>query len=152
MNYNELLQTAESLLSEQPTTVSLLANASAYLFEMLDNLNWVGFYLYDGTTLHVGPFQGRVACATIALGSGVCGEAAQLNKTIMIADVLNHDNHIACDANSRSETVIPMFINNHLYGVLDIDSPILNRFDEALVFFLEDFTKILIKQLTKLTL
>ncbi len=152
MNYNELLETAKSLLEEQPTAISLLSNASAFLNDVLDNLNWVGFYLYDGEVLHVGPFQGQVACATIALGSGVCGEAAKKNMTMVIPDVINHDNHIACDANSRSETVVPLFLNGKLYGVLDIDSPVLNRFDEALVEFLEDFSKIVLKRLTNYTL
>ncbi len=152
MNYNEFLETAESLLNEQPTAISLLANASAYLYEILDELNWVGFYLFDGHVLNVGPFQGRVACATIKLGEGVCGESAKKNETMVIADVLNHANHIACDANSRSETVVPLYLGSELYGVLDIDSPVLNRFDDTLVGFLEDFSQIIIKQLTKHTL
>ncbi len=152
MNYNELLQTAKSLLQEQPTPISLLANASAFIHETIPNLNWSGFYIFDGAQLHVGPFQGRVACATIALGSGVCGESAQTNQTRVIQDVLNYHNHIACDANSRSEAVIPLYLGDSLYGVLDVDSPLLNRFNEALVTFLEDFSKIIIKRLTKLTL
>lgn len=152
MNYDELLQTAHALLNEQPTPISLLANASAFLNDVLSELNWVGFYIYDGKQLNVGPFQGHVACATILLGSGVCGEAALKNQTMVIPNVLEHTNHIACDANSRSETVVPLYLDQQLYGVLDIDSPIFNRFDEALVSFLEDFSKIIIKSLTKLTL
>jgi len=152
MNYNELLQTADALLNEQPTPISLLSNASAFLNDTIKDLNWAGFYIYDGQVLQVGPFQGHVACSTIPLGSGVCGEAAIKNITMVIADVLSHDNHIACDANSRSETVVPLYLEQNLYGVLDIDSPIFNRFDEALVRFLEDFAQIIIKRLTKLTL
>ena len=152
MNYLELLQTADALLSEQPTSISLMANASAFLHDTISDLNWVGFYLYDGNKLHVGPFQGHVACATIALGSGVCGEAAKNNKTMVVADVLRHDNHIACDANSRSEVVVPLMIHQKLYGVLDVDSSLFNRFDEALVAFLEEFAKIVLKQLTNLNL
>lgn len=152
MNYKQLLETAENLLSDQPTAISLLANASAFLFEVIEDLNWAGFYLYDNKQLHVGPFQGKIACATIALGSGVCGEAALNNQTMIIPDVLAYDNHIACDVNSRSEIVIPLHINNQLYGVLDIDSPLKNRFDEDLSSFLKDFSQTLIKTLTKLTL
>ena len=152
MNYNELLLTADALLNEQPTPISLLANASAFIKDMIPDLNWAGFYIYDGNMLQVGPFQGHVACATIALGSGVCGESAQKNITMVIPDVLAHANHIACDANSRSETVVPLYLGDQLYGVLDIDSPLFNRFDEALVRFLEDFSKIVIKRLTNFTL
>ena len=152
MNYKELLETAESLLLEQPTNISLLANASAFLHDVIPDLKWSGFYLFDGKNLNVGPFQGHVACATIALGEGVCGEAARNNKTMVIPNVLTHNNHIACDANSRSEVVIPLYINKKLYGVLDIDSPLFNRFDEALVAFLEDFSKIILKRLTNTTL
>jgi GAF domain-containing protein len=148
MKYEELLQTAHALLSDQPTEISLLANASAFLNEVLTEMNWIGFYIYDKKVLNVGPFQGKVACATIPLGKGVCGEAAQNNQTMYVEDVLSYSNHIACDSNSRSEVVVPMYINNTLYGVLDIDSPIFKRFDEALIKFLEDFTLILIKQLT----
>ncbi len=148
MNYNELLQTAEGLLQVQPSRISLLANASAFLNEVLDNMNWIGFYLYNGTQLNVGPFQGRVACSEIALGKGVCGEAAQNNETMYVDNVLEHSNHIACDSNSRSEVVIPIYVNNGLYGVLDVDSPLIARFDSALISFLEKFVEILEKQLT----
>jgi len=151
MKYEELLQTTESLLNDQPTEISLLANASAFLNEVLSEMNWIGFYIYDGKVLNVGPFQGRVACATISLGKGVCGESALQNKTMCVDDVLSYSNHIACDANSRSEVVVPMYVNNTLYGVLDIDSPIFKRFDQALIAFLEDFAQILIKQLTFMT-
>jgi len=148
MNYKEILESANALLESQPSEISLLANASAFLNEVLDNMNWMGFYLYNGKHLTVGPFQGKIACAKIELGSGVCGQAAKENKTLYISDVLNHDNHIACDPNSRSEVVVPIYINNQLYGVLDIDSPLLDRFDDALINFLKDFTQIVIKQLT----
>jgi len=152
MNYNELLETAEGLLQGQPSKISLLANASAFLNEVLDQMNWIGFYLYNGKQLNVGPFQGRVACAEIALGRGVCGEAAVKNETLYVKNVLEHENHIACDPNSRSEVVVPIYINDELYGVLDIDSPIINRFDEDLISFLKNFVEILIKQLTFITL
>lgn len=145
MKYDELLQSAEGLLNIQPNTTSILANASAFLMEAFEELNWVGFYLYDGTLLTVGPFQGKVACSIIELGKGVCGEAASLRKTRIVDDVLNYDNHIACDSNSRSEVVVPIIINNQLFGVLDVDSPILNRFDSETVSFLEQFVNLLVK-------
>ena len=147
MNYNELLETAKSLLSEQPTPISLLANASAFLHDVIADLNWAGFYLFDGDALHVGPFQGHVACATIQLGQGVCGEAALKRKTMVIGNVLTHDNHIACDTNSRSEVVIPLFLKEKLYGVLDIDSPEVGRFSEideqGLTFLMSEVEKLL---------
>ncbi|PKK96239.1 MAG: diguanylate cyclase, partial [Tenericutes bacterium HGW-Tenericutes-3] len=117
MKYKELLQSAEGLLSVQPNQIALLANASAFLMSSFDQLNWVGFYLYDGKRLNVGPFQGNVACATIEIGKGVCGEAAETRKTRIVDDVLNYDNHIACDSNSRSEVVIPIILNGNLFGV-----------------------------------
>lgn len=149
MKKHELLKTAEALLLEQPNELSLLANASAFIFETFDELNWAGFYLWDGKQLTVGPFQGKVACSTIPLGKGVCGEAAQRQITMVIQDVHQHANHIACDANSQSEVVVPIFIKGKLYGVLDIDSPIINRFDPQLVSFFEDFVRLLVKTIDK---
>lgn len=136
---------AQSLLSDQPTDLSRLANASAFLYASIENINWVGFYLFDGKNLTVGPFQGNVACAFIPMGKGVCGEAAKTSKTQVVDDVLRHENHIACDANSRSEVVIPLIGMKGLYGVLDIDSPIKARFDQETVRFLEAFALILMK-------
>ncbi len=145
MKSNELLQSAEGLFQIQPNTTSILSNASAFLMDALNQLNWVGFYLFDGQKLTVGPFQGKVACSTIELGKGVCGEAASLRQTVVVEDVLNYDNHIACDSNSRSEVVIPIIIKNQLFGVLDVDSPIIKRFDTQTVSFLEQFTQLLVK-------
>ena len=145
MKSTELLQSAQALLQIQPNSTSVLANASAFLMESLDHLNWVGFYLFDGKKLNVGPFQGKVACSTIALGKGVCGEAALTQKTLVVDDVQSYQNHIACDSNSKSEVVVPIFIKGRLFGVLDVDSPTFNRFDQETVQFLEEFTKLLIK-------
>lgn len=145
MKNKELLESAQALLEIQPNNLSILSNASAFLKESLDDLNWIGFYLYDGQKLTIGPFQGKVACSTIEIGKGVCGEAALFKKTMVVDDVLNYQNHIACDSNSRSEAVIPIFIKNTLYGVLDADSPIFNRFDQATVTFLEEFRDLLVK-------
>ncbi|MBE0700241.1 MAG: GAF domain-containing protein, partial [Acholeplasmataceae bacterium] len=128
-----------------PNQMARLSNASAFLNETLNQLNWVGFYLYDGHQLTVGPFQGKVACSTIPLGKGICGEAALMMKTRVVDDVLSYENHIACDANSRSEVVVPIIINDRLFGVLDVDSPVENRFDPATVGFLEQFIVLLSK-------
>jgi len=145
----ELLKTAEALLLEQPNELARLSNASAFIFETFDRLNWAGFYLWDGKQLTVGPFQGKVACSTIPLGKGVCGEAAQRNMTMVVKDVHQHANHIACDANSQSEVVVPIFIKGKLYGVLDIDSPVIDRFDSELVAFFEHFVQLLVKTIDK---
>lgn len=152
MKNNVLLETAAALLESQPNRISLLSNAAAFLNDHFDQINWVGFYLYNGKILTVGPFQGKVACSEIELGKGVCGEAALLRKTLVIKDVLSHSNHIACDENSKSEVVVPIYINNELFGVLDCDAPIFDRFDDAIVSFFEDFVELLIKQLTITTL
>ncbi len=145
MKNTELLQTAEGLLQIQPNQLAIMSNASAFLMSSLEKLNWVGFYLYDGENLNVGPFQGNVACATIELGKGICGESAVSLKTMVVDDVINYNNHIACDSNSRSEVVIPILIKDQLFGVLDVDSPILDRFDLQTVDFLEQFVKLLVK-------
>ncbi|MFA5471189.1 MAG: GAF domain-containing protein [Acholeplasmataceae bacterium] len=145
MKKQEYIELAKSLLETQPNQIALLSNASAFINDTVDNLNWAGFYLYDGKKLTVGPFQGKAACSTIELGKGVCGEAALKKTTLVVDDVLSHDNHIACDANSRSEVVVPIFINDKLFGVLDVDSPVKNRFDQELVDFFEAFVDLLTK-------
>ena len=149
MNKQEILETARILLEEQPNEIAILSNASAFLNDTFDRINWAGFYLWDGHQLTVGPFQGHVACSTIPLGKGVCGEAAQKKMTMVIKDVHKHPNHIACDANSHSEVVVPIFIKNALYGVLDIDSPVVDRFDKEIVSFFEDFVGLLVKTIDK---
>jgi L-methionine (R)-S-oxide reductase len=145
MKKQEYIELAKSLLESQPNQIALLSNATAFINDTVDQLNWAGFYLYDGKNLTVGPFQGKVACSTIALGKGVCGESALLRKTMVVDDVLSYDNHIACDANSRSEVVVPIIINDKLFGVLDVDSPVKNRFDQELVEFFEAFVDLLVK-------
>jgi GAF domain-containing protein len=149
MKKHDLLEVAKLLLEEQPNELAVLSNASAFIHDTIDQLNWAGFYLWDGKQLTVGPFQGRVACSTIPLGKGVCGEAALNKQTLVIKDVHSHENHITCDANSRSEVVVPIFIKNRLYGVLDIDAPIVDRFDDELVDFFEHFVELLVKVIDK---
>ena len=111
--------------------ISNLANASALLFHTLEGLNWAGFYLYKEGALLLVPFQGKTACTKIPMGKGVCGTAAERGETIVVPDVHAFPGHIACDGDSNSEIVIPLYLRGSLYGVLDIDSPLLDRFSEA---------------------
>ena len=128
--YNDLIMQLEPLLEDAPTQISQLANTSALLNVYLENINWVGFYLYDKNQLVLGPFQGLPACTRIAMGKGVCGTSAIKQKVIRVEDVHLFPGHIACDGASESEIVLPIIINNELFGVLDIDAPIKNRFSE----------------------
>ena len=126
--YPLLVQQLQSITENVPHKIANLANTSALLWEALDNLNWVGFYLREGDTLILGPFQGKVACIEIPIGRGVCGTAAARGETVRVEDVHAFPGHIACDSASNSEIVIPLFRNGEVVGVLDIDSPILARF------------------------
>ncbi len=130
-SWQRLAQQAEGLLSVSSNRISNAANLSALLYQELPDISWVGFYFLQGETLMVGPFQGKPACVSIGLGKGVCGSAALSGETIRVADVDTFDGHIACDANARSEIVVPLFIRGELLGVLDVDSTLLNRFSEA---------------------
>lgn len=129
-HYTQLLSQVKSLIEGEPDLIANLANVSALLFNGLDDVNWAGFYLYKDDQLVLGPFQGQPACIRIPLGKGVCGTAAATKTVQRIDDVHTFDGHIACDAASNSEIVIPFIIHNKLVGVLDIDSPIYSRFDE----------------------
>ncbi len=133
-NYDTLNQQALALLGDEPDVVANLANISSLLFNELSDINWAGFYLYKYEQLVLGPFQGRPACIRIPMGKGVCGTAAQTLTTQRITDVHEFPGHIACDAASNSEIVLPLVVNGSLFGVLDIDAPIFDRFsvdDEA---------------------
>lgn len=128
--YAELVQQLRALIADEPDRIANLANASALLFSMLPQLNWAGFYLLKEGELVVGPFQGKPACVRIAVGKGVCGTAALQRKTIIVADVHQFPGHIACDAASNSEIVVPIIgTAGELLGVLDLDSPVTERFD-----------------------
>lgn len=127
--YAQLLGQTEALLHGERDRIANAANLSALLFNTLPDLNWAGFYFYDGIELVVGPFQGLPACVRIPLDKGVCGAAARNRETQLVRDVHAFPGHIACDAASRSEIVIPLVKNGELLGVLDIDSPIEARFD-----------------------
>ena len=130
-HYRELAQQARGLLAGERDLIANAANFSALVYHSLPDINWAGFYLYDGSELVVGPFQGKPACIRIALGRGVCGTAAQTRETQLVADVNAFDGHIACDAASQSEIVVPLIRpDGRLLGVWDVDSPHTQRFDE----------------------
>ncbi|MYL59142.1 GAF domain-containing protein [Virgibacillus halodenitrificans] len=140
----ELLNKQLRALSEGETDeIALLSNASALLNQFLSEVNWVGFYLFKKNELVLGPFQGLPACIRIPAGKGVCGTAIEQRTTQLVADVTAFPGHIACDSASKSEIVIPIELENSVYGVLDIDSPITNRFDETDQHYLEEFVAIL---------
>lgn len=146
-NYNLVIKQLNSLLEGETNQIANLANASALLNQFLDQINWVGFYLMQDGELVLGPFQGLPACVTIQVGKGVCGTAVKERKTQLVPDVHQFPGHIACDPNSQSEIVIPMIKNGEVIGVLDIDSPIKNRFDEEDQKHLERFVDNLMKHL-----
>lgn len=137
----------KALIADEPDRIANLANASALLNYFLTDINWVGFYLYDGTELVLGPFQGLPACIRIPLDKGVCGAAASQRQTLVVPDVEAFPGHIACDAASRSEIVVPLLRNGELLGVLDVDSPSLDRFDAADKEFLEQVVSVLVEHL-----
>jgi len=128
--YNQLISQAESLVSGEKDLIANMANISALLFNNLEKVNWAGFYLFKEEQLVLGPFQGQPACIRIPMGKGVCGTSAETRTVQRIADVHAFAGHIACDAASNSEIVIPLVIDGELIGVLDIDSPVHDRFDE----------------------
>ncbi|EPB0663342.1 GAF domain-containing protein [Vibrio alginolyticus] len=129
--YQRLTKQAVALIESEPDFIANLANLSSLLFMELDDLNWAGFYLTKGEELILGPFQGKPACVRIPMGRGVCGTAAQTNTIQRVYDVHEFEGHIACDAASNSEIVIPFSINGKVVGVLDIDSPSIGRFNET---------------------
>lgn len=142
-DYQTFLKQLKALIDGETDEVTLLANASALLNQFLDEINWVGFYIWKADELVLGPFQGLPACTRIAYGKGVCGSALKERKTLRVADVNQFPGHIACDAASQSEIVIPIIIEDEPYGVLDIDSPIKDRFDEIDQQYLEECVAII---------
>lgn len=146
-NYEMVLGQLRALIEGETDVIANLANASALLYQFLDEVNWVGFYLWKENELVLGPFQGLPACIRIPNGKGVCGTAVTEKETILVKNVHAFSGHIACDAKSQSEIVIPIIIDDHVFGVLDIDSPILNRFDTTDQIYLEKFVDILKRQL-----
>lgn len=129
--YEQIAREAAALVDGESDAIANFANIAALLYHSLPDVNWAGFYLLKGDTLIVGPFQGLPACVRIPIGKGVCGTAATQRQTIVVPDVDGFPGHIACDSASRSEIVVPMIKDEVLLGVLDIDSPVLSRFDDA---------------------
>lgn len=132
-----LIQQAASLMEGEKDVTAILANLSALINENMETINWVGFYLYKEDHLILGPFQGKPACIHLYPGKGVCSHALENNMTTVVDDVHAFPGHIACDAASQSEVVIPIVVNQKPYGVLDIDAPVLARFKQDEVSILE---------------
>jgi L-methionine (R)-S-oxide reductase len=143
--YRQLADSLGALIAGERDWIANLANASALLYDALPDLNWAGFYLFKEGELVVGPFQGKPACVRIPLGKGVCGSAAAQRATIVVPNVHEFAGHIACDSASNSEIVVPMIKNGELLGVLDLDSPKLERFDGSDRDGLEQFVAVLLQ-------
>ena len=142
-DYKLLGEQIKALAADEPGFIPVLSNASALLFDNIENLNWAGFYLMNKGSLLLGPFQGKVACIRIPLGKGVCGTAAGEDKTQLVDNVHEFAGHIACDGASNSEIVVPIHRDGEVIGVLDIDSPLLARFTKEDKEGLEAFVKVL---------
>ena len=145
--YQLLVKQVKSLLRKKDNLITNLSNFTAALKQTFTNISWVGFYLFDGTKLYLGPFQGKVACTEIKIGSGVCGSSAQRKETIIVPDVDKFPGHIACDFESRSEIVVPIIKNGNLFGVLDLDSTDYNSFNNTDKKYLEELVNFLSKEI-----
>ena len=143
VNYEQVIRRLETLTNDIPYEIANLSNASALLWAALPDINWAGFYKMMDGQLVLYPFQGKPACIRIPVGRGVCGTAVAENRTQLVADVHKFPGHIACDSASNSEIVIPIHVGGEIWGVLDIDSPYLNRFTEEDKAGLERFVQIL---------
>jgi len=147
-NYQLMSYMAKRVLDDTSDIVAALANLSAVINGYMDGINWVGFYTMKNGELVLGPFQGLPACINIQVGKGVCGTAIAQGKTQLVEDVSKFPGHIACDSASRSEIVIPIYKNSEPFGVLDVDSPLLNRFGELESKYLSEICTLLEKYLT----
>ncbi len=143
--YKVLNENLKAYISDDKFATTSMANASALLFDALEEVNWAGFYMRKGNKLYLAPFQGKPACTEILIGRGVCGTAANEKKTQVVPDVHLFPGHIACDSASNSEIVVPLIINDEVIGVLDIDSPLKSSFNEEDAKGLEEFCKILLE-------
>lgn len=132
-----------AIIEDVPYLSANLANISAYIFENMENLNWAGFYLYREDKLVLSSFQGKIACTEIKIGKGVCGTAVERDETIVVKDVHEFATHIACDSASNSEIVVPIHLNGEIFGVLDIDSPLFERFGDMEKELFESIVKVL---------
>ena len=147
MNYKELIMQVDALTAGVPYLVANLANASAAIWQEMERINWAGFYLMEGGSLVLGPFQGKPACIEIPVGRGVCGTAVAERKTQLVEDVHQFPGHIACDSASNSEIVVPMYKNGEIFGVLDIDSPYYARFTAEDQAGMEELVRVLERNL-----
>lgn len=129
--YHDIAQRLDALLEGEPDVIANAANTAALIWEMLPELNWAGFYFRRGDELVLGPFQGRTACVRIGMGKGVCGTSAAERRSVVVEDVHAFPGHIACDAASNSELVVPLLVGDDCIGVLDLDSPRPSRFDDV---------------------
>lgn len=145
--YKLLVKQLSCLVNKQDRLISNLANVTAVLKQTFQKISWVGFYLYDGQVLYLGPFQGKVACTKIKIGDGVCGQAAKCKKSILVPNVYEFPGHIFCDTDSKSEIVIPVMKNNNLLAVLDLDSNEFNSFNEIDQLYLEQICNILAQEI-----
>ena len=144
--YKTVNEQLSFLLEGEPNVLANLSNASALLKSTFPNTVFAGFYLFNGTELILGPFQGGVSCVRIALGKGVCGESAASLQTVIVGDVKSYPNYISCDSSARSEIVLPIVKNNKLLGVLDLDSSRVDDYDEIDRKYLEEFLVILLEK------
>jgi L-methionine (R)-S-oxide reductase len=145
--YRLLLKQIKSLLAKDDNLLSNLSNFTAALKQSFEKISWAGFYLYDGKELYLGPFQGKVACTKIRIGSGVCGTSAEKRMTLIVPDVDKFPGHIACDVESKSEIVIPIIKDDELYGVLDLDSTSLNSFNQVDQKYLEEMVNFIVNEI-----
>lgn len=146
--YSNLVAQLRSLLANEQDLIANAANTASLLYHSLPDVNWAGFYFYNEGELVLGPFQGQPACVRIAPGKGVCGTAAELRQTIVVENVHEFPGHIACDSASNSEIVVPLLDDNQLVGVLDLDSPLLARFDDEDARGLNDLTEIFLNSVS----
>ncbi|MBE5828941.1 MAG: GAF domain-containing protein [Butyrivibrio sp.] len=142
-DYKLLAKQIKALADDEPNFIPVFSNASALLYDNMEDLNWAGFYIMNKGSLMLGPFQGKVACIRIEVGKGVCGTAVEKDETQLVKDVHQFPGHIACDSASNSEIVVPIHKDGQVVAVLDIDSPSLSRFDEADKEGLEEFVRAL---------
>ena len=145
--YQLLVKQIKSLLRKEDNLITNLSNFTAALKQTFNKISWVGFYLFDGEKLYLGPFQGKVACTEIKIGSGVCGTSAQKRETVIVEDVDYFPGHIACDVESRSEIVVPIIKDGNLFGVLDLDSTQYGSFNEKDKKYLEELVNFLSKEI-----
>lgn len=151
-NYGSLAKQLVSLIEDEVEPITIFSNISSLLYSNLPNVNWLGFYFIKNEELLLGPFQGQPACSHLKLESGVCGDAVTQRNLINVEDVYEYPNHIFCDSNSKSEIVLPIFVNNTIIGVLDIDAPTINRFNKNDEVNLQNIVELIEKKLAKIDL